>query len=75
LVNLIHLLNFKTPKRPKPSGFFCFFEMTEKQRQKKKNRKAKDACFGEADGVLDLASAPSKRIASKSRKAESDNEK
>jgi len=49
--------------------------MAEKQRQKKKNRKAKDACFGEADGVLDLASAPSKRIASKSRKAESDNEK
>jgi len=57
--------------------------MTEKQRQKKKNRKAKDACFGEADGVLDLATAPSKRIASKSRKAEkqksrkaeSDNEK
>ena len=44
--------------------------MTEKQRQKKKNRKAKDACFGEADGVLDLASAPFKRIASKSRKAE-----
>jgi len=22
LVNLIHSLNFKTPKRPKPSGFF-----------------------------------------------------
>ena len=49
--------------------------MAEKQRQKRKNRKAKDACFGEADGVLDFTSAPFKRMESKSRKAESDNEK
>jgi hypothetical protein len=40
--------------------------MAEKQRQKRKNRKAKDPCFGEADGVPDLASAPFKRIESKS---------
>lgn len=44
--------------------------MAEKQRQKRKNRKAKDACFGEADGVLDFTSAPFKRMESKSRKAE-----
>ena len=44
--------------------------MAEKQRQKRKNRKAKDACFGEADGELDFTSAPFKRMESKSRKAE-----
>lgn len=49
--------------------------MAEKQKHRSKNSKAKGACFREADGVLDLASALLKRMESKSGKAESNNEK